>query len=120
MSADPSVLGSARVIPAGKDIDSEDRLQSQSEQAKKNSEKFQKVTDPIIDRYNPYQSNPKDPNIPRPPSPTPWLAPNFSVVGGDFQETNKDEVGTQGGLSEDQVKDIIEKVKKEHKKKSEG
>ena len=81
--------------------------------------KFQKDPDPIIDRYNPYTKGNSDANAPRPPSPTPWLASNFSVVKGSFKETKTEEGGSvSSGLSEDQVKDIIEKVKKEHKKKS--
>ncbi|KAF0215229.1 MAG: hypothetical protein FD167_5219, partial [bacterium] len=87
------------------------------ESFKKEVEKLQKDTDPIIDRYNPY-SETSEPGTPRPPSPTPWLASNFSIVKGDFQESKQGEAGTTSGLSDEQVKDIIEKIKGEHKRKS--
>ena len=80
---------------------------------------MEKDTDPIIDRYNPYSQQVRNPDAPRPPSPTPWLAPSFSVVKGDFKETKQEDgEGTSSGLSDQQVKDIIEKIKTEHKRKS--
>ena len=123
--ASSSLLQSATTIPAKAGITEEKELIKQSstaqhsEEIQKEVEKLQKDTDPIIDRYNPYSQPNIDPNVPRPPSPTPWLAPNFSVVKGDFKETKQDESGgTSAGLSDNQVKEIIEKIKSEHKKKA--
>ena len=120
-----SLLESATVIPAKADSKEEKEILKQSSSAQHNEavqkevEKLQKDSDPIIDRYNPYNQQTKNPNAPRPPSPTPWLAPSFSVVKGDFKETKQEEgEGTTSGLSDQQVKDIIEKIKGEHKKKS--
>ena len=120
-----SLLESVTVIPAKAGVKEEKEILKQSSTAQHNEtiqkevEKLQKDTDPIIDRYNPYSQEVIDPNTPRPPSPTPWLAPNFSVVKGDFQETKQEEgQGITSGLSEQQVKDIIEKIKTEHKRKS--
>jgi DNA repair exonuclease SbcCD ATPase subunit len=122
-----SILGSAKVIPANAKFEEEKDILKQSLSAQHNEtiqkevEKLQKDADPIIDRYNPYSSQASNPNAPRPPSPTPWLAPNFTVVKGDFKETkqnNEDGSSNIGGLSDDQVKDIIEKIKGEHKRKS--
>lgn len=116
---------SATVIPAGANIKEEKDLIKQSTSAQhsetiqKEVEKLQKDADPIIDRYNPYNKELQNPDAPRPPSPTPWLAPNFTVVKGDFKETKQEEGSSgTGGLSDQQVKDIIEKIKTEHKKKS--
>ena len=108
-----SILKSAKVIPVGQD----DLSDADLKDTQRREEKIQKETDPIIDRYNPYENEANNPNAPRPPSPTPWLAPNFSIVEGDFKETDQDDTATQGGLSEEQVKNIIEKVKNDHKKK---
>jgi len=121
--ADAALLDSATVISAtGKEEKGEAKQApplKPNEPTKKAASKFQKDPDPIIDRYNPYTKKEVDPNVPRPPSPTPWLASNFSVVKGDFKETKAEEgAGGQSGLSEEQVKDIIEKVKNEHKRKS--
>ncbi len=121
-----SLLESATVIPAKANVKEEKEILKQSVTAQHNEtiqkevEKLQKDTDPIIDRYNPYSSGVViDHNTPRPPSPTPWLAPNFSIVKGDFQEAKQEEGTTSSsGLSEEQVKDIIEKIKTEHKRKS--
>lgn len=120
-----ALLDSATLIPAKANSKEEKDLLKQSSTAQhtetiqKEVEKLQRDTDPIIDRYNPYSQQRKDPNAPRPPSPTPWLAPSFSIVKGDFQESKDNEgEGTSSGLSDEQVKDIIEKIKSEHKKKS--
>ena len=121
-----SLLESATVIPAKANVIEEKEILKQSSTAQHNEtiqkevEKLQKDTDPIIDRYNPYTQQTIDPDAPRPPSPTPWLAPSFSVVKGDFQQTRQQEEGegSTSGLSEQQVKDIIEKIKTEHKRKS--
>lgn len=120
-----SLLESAKVIPANANVDEEKDILKQSltaqhnETIQKEVEKLQKDSDPIIDRYNPYSGQTEDQNTPRPPSPTPWLAPNFSVVKGDFKESKQEEgINTTSGLSDDQVKDIIEKIKGEHKRKS--
>ncbi|OGI08438.1 MAG: hypothetical protein A3I68_05740 [Candidatus Melainabacteria bacterium RIFCSPLOWO2_02_FULL_35_15] len=120
-----TLLESATVIPAKAGLKEEKEILKQSSTAQHNEtiqkevEKLQKDTDPIIDRYNPYSQQVAGPNTPRPPSPTPWLAPSFSIVKGDFQETKQQEgQGISGGLSDEQVKDIIEKIKGEHKKKS--
>ena len=120
-----SLLESATVIPAKANVKEEKEILKQSVTAQHNEtiqkevEKLQKDSDPIIDRYNPYTSEVKDLNTPRPPSPTPWLAPNFSIVKGDFKEAKQQEEGTTTtGLSEQQVKDIIEKIKTEHKRKT--
>ena len=120
-----TLLESATVIPAKAGLKEEKEILKQSSTAQHNEtiqkevEKLQKDTDPIIDRYNPYNQQVVDSNSPRPPSPTPWLAPSFSVVKGDFQETKQQEgQGASSGLSDEQVKDIIEKIKGEHKKKS--
>ncbi len=120
-----SLLESATVIPAKAGMKEEKEILKQSSTAQHNEtiqkevEKLQKDTDPIIDRYNPYGSATQSPDTPRAPSPTPWLAPNFSVVKGDFKETKQNEgEGTSSGLSDQQVKDIIEKIKTEHKRKS--
>jgi hypothetical protein len=121
--ASSNLLQQATVIPAGANVKEEKDLLKQSTTAQhaeiiqRDLEKLQKETDPIIDRYNPYSSK-TDPNIPRVPSPTPWLAPSFSVVKGDFQETKQEEgTSTSSGLTDQQVKDIIEKIKSEHKRK---
>ncbi len=124
--ASASLLESATVIPAKANVKEEKEILKQSVTAQHNEtiqkevEKLQKDTDPIIDRYNPYSSGEVvDQNTPRPPSPTPWLASNFSIVKGDFQEAKQEEGATSSsGLSEQQVKDIIEKIKTEHKRKS--
>lgn len=122
--ADAVLLESATVIPAKGEKEEKDILKQtagaqKTEKLQKEIEKLKKDTDPIIDRYNPYAEGAASSGSPRPPSPTPWLAPSFKVVGGDFKETQPGESGgTQGGLTEDQVKEIIEKVKQEHKKKS--
>ncbi len=120
-----TLLESATVIPAKAGLKEEKEILKQSSTAQHNEtiqkevEKLQKDTDPIIDRYNPYSQQAVDQDTPRPPSPTPWLAPSFSVVKGDFQETKQEEgQGTSSGLSDEQVKDIIEKIKGEHKRKS--
>ncbi|OGI20466.1 MAG: hypothetical protein A3B68_02990 [Candidatus Melainabacteria bacterium RIFCSPHIGHO2_02_FULL_34_12] len=120
-----SLLESATVIPAKADVNEEKNILKQSLTAQHNEviqkevEKLQKDTDPIIDRYNPYTNKTNDPDAPRAPSPTPWLASNFSVVKGDFKESKQEEgSGISSGLSEQQVKDIIEKIKTEHKRKS--
>ncbi len=120
-----SLLESVTVIPAKAGVKEEKEILKQSSTAQHNEtiqkevEKLQKDTDPIIDRYNPYNQQVVDPDAPRPPSSTPWLAPSFSVVKGDFQETKQEEgQGTSSGLSDQQVKDIIEKIKTEHKRKS--
>jgi len=120
-----TLLESATVIPAKAGVKEEKEILKQSltaqhnETIQKEVEKLQKDTDPIIDRYNPYHQQAANPNAPRPPSPTPWLAPNFSVVKGDFKETMHEEgQGISSGLSDEQVKDIIEKIKTEHKRKS--
>ena len=120
-----SLLESVSVIPAKAGLKEEKEILKQSSTAQHNEtiqkevEKLQKDTDPIIDRYNPYNQQVADPDAPRPPSSTPWLAPSFSVVKGDFQETRQEDgQGTSSGLSEQQVKDIIEKIKTEHKRKS--
>ncbi len=117
-----SLLESATLIPAKANTKEEKDLLKQSSTAQhtetiqKEVEKLQKDTDPIIDRYNPYS---QQSNEPRPPSPTPWLASNFSIVKGDFQESKDQEgEGTSSGLSDEQVKGIIEKIKTEHKRKS--
>lgn len=119
--ADAALLESATVIPA-KGLKSEDKEKGKQTSGKKGegeAPKFKKDPDPIIDRYNPYSKQGSDPNAPRPPSPTPWLASNFSVVKGDFKETKEEESGTaQSGMSEQQVREIIEKVKSDHKKKT--
>ena len=119
-----SLLESATTIPAKANVKEEKDLLKQSislqhnETIQKEVEKLQKDTDPIIDRYNPYTQE-NDLTIPRPPSPTPWLAPNFSIVKGDFQQSKQEEgTSTTSGLSDQQVKDIIEKIKNEHKRKS--
>lgn len=124
-SPSASLLDSAKVIPANANVDEEKDILKQSltaqhnETIQKEVEKLQKDSDPIIDRYNPYSGQASDQNTPRPPSPTPWLAPNFSVVKGDFKESKQEEgISTTNGLSDDQVKDIIEKIKGEHKRKS--
>ena len=119
-----SLVKSATVIPADanfaqeKEIIKQSTTQQHNEQLQKEVEKLKKDTDPIIDRYNPYQHL-SESNTPRPLSPTPWLKPNFSVVKGDFKETRQGEgEAATSGLSDDQVKEIIEKVKNEHKRKS--
>ena len=119
------LIESATVIPAKVDTKEEKSIIKQSNTAQHNDviqkevEKLQKDSDPIIDRYNPYNEETANPNAPRPPSPTPWLASNFSVVKGDFKQSKQDEgAGTSSGLSDQQVKDIIEKIKTEHKRKS--
>ncbi len=121
-SASSSLLESATLIPAKTNTKEEKDLLKQSSTAQhtetiqKEVEKLQKDTDPIIDRYNPYS---QQSNEPRPPSPTPWLASNFSIVKGDFQESkDQDGKGTSSGLSDEQVKGIIDKIKTEHKRKS--
>lgn len=120
-----SLLESATTIPAkGQPKDEKEMIKQSSttqhhETVQKEAEKLRKDTDPIIDRYNPYSPQESDPNAPRPPSPTPWLTSNFSVVKGDFQESKQDDdTATSSGLSDQQVKDIIEKIKSEHKRKS--
>ncbi len=120
-----SLLETATVIPAKAGVKEEKEILKQSSTAQHNEtiqkevEKLQKDTDPIIDRYNPYNQQGSQSDVPRAPSPTPWLASSFSVVKGDFKETKHDDgEGTSSGLSDDQVKDIIEKIKIEHKRKS--
>ena len=124
-STSTPLLESAMIIPAKANVKEEKDILKQSTTAQhteiiqKEVEKLQKDSDPIIDRYNPYAQEVIDPDAPRPPSPTPWLAPSFSVVKGDFKETGQEESsGTSSGLSDQQVKDIIEKIKNEHKRKS--
>lgn len=119
--ASASLLESAKIIPA-KNIQEKEALKQSAtthhETIQKEVEKLRKDADPIIDRYNPY-SEETDPSAPRPPSPTPWLAPSFSVIKGDFQETKEEgSSAISSGLSDEQVKDIIEKIKSEHKRKS--
>lgn len=123
--ASSSLLQEATVIPAGANIKQEKDILKQSTTAQhaeiiqRDLEKLQKDSDPIIDRYNPYSGRQIEPTVPRSPSPTPWLAPSFSVVKGDFQETKQEEgTSTSSGLTDEQVKDIIEKIKSEHKRKS--
>lgn len=123
--ASSSLLESATVIPAGANIKEEKDILKQSSTAQhtetiqKEVEKLQKDSDPIIDRYNPYSPENIKSDSPGLSSPTPWLAPSFSVVKGDFKEAKQDDdPGTSSGLSEQQVKEIIEKIKNEHKKKS--
>ncbi len=120
-----SLLESATTIPAKANLKLEKDLIKQSitaqhtEEIQKEVEKLQKDSDPIIDRYNPYQQEVKDSTTPRPPSTTPWLASSFSIVKGDFKESKQEEgTGITSGLSDEQVKDIIEKIKNDHKKKS--
>ena len=121
--ASASLLESATTIPAKADSKKEKDLVKQSSTAQhsetiqKEVEKLQKESDPIINRYNPYQQE-ISPNAPRPPSPTPWLASNFTIRKGEFQETKEEGSASSSGLSDQQVKDIIEKIKSEHKKKS--
>ena len=119
------LVESATVIPAKANIKEEKEILKQSVTAQHNEtiqkevEKLQRDVDPILDRYNPYKQESADPNTPRPPSPTPWLASSFKVEKGSIKETNQQEgEGTTGGLSDQQVKDIIEKIKSEHKRKS--
>lgn len=110
--ADAMFLESATTVPAKSDITGTQHI----DKMKREAAKLKKDTDPIIDRYNPY-SGTGGVDIPRAPSPTPWLTSSFKVVGGDFKETKPGEgASAQSGLSEDQVKEIIEKVKNEHKK----
>ena len=120
-----SLVQSGTIIPANAPSKKEKELLKQSasahhnEEVQKEIDKLQKDVDPIIGRYNPYNQQSKDPDAPRAPSPTPWLKSNFSVVKGDFKETGEEgNEGTTSGLSEQQVKDIIDRVKGEHKKKS--
>lgn len=119
-----SLLGSAKVIPAKanskdeKDILKQSTTAQHSETIQKEVEKLQKDTDPIIDRYNPYQQSTSS-ETPRPPSSTPWLTSNFRIEKGDFKQANHAEgSASSSGLSDEQVKDIIEKIKNEHKRKS--
>ena len=120
-----SLIESATIIPAKSDLKEEKNIIKQSTTAHHNDavqkevEKLQKDSDPIIDRYNPYNEQGEESSAPRAPSPTPWLASNFSVVKGDFQQSKQNEgQGTSSGLSDQQVKDIIDKIKTEHKRKS--
>ena len=116
------LLQEATVIPAKADTKEEKEILKQSTTAQhteiiqKEVEKIQKDSDPIIDRYNPYET--ADTKNPRPPSATPWLASRFSVKGGQFEEAKEENEITSGNLTDDQVQKIIEKIKNEHKRKS--
>jgi len=119
-----SLLESATVIPAKVNLQEEKDLLKQSgaaqhaEAIQKEVEKLQKEKDPIIDRYNPY-TKAADPDTSEQPSSTPWDTESFSIVGGEIKKTKLGEgSGIQGGLSEEQVKEIIQKIKNEHKRKS--
>ena len=120
-----SLIESATTIPAKANMAEEKDLLKQSVSAQhseiiqKEVEKLQKDADPIIDRYNPYTQKVENPDAPRPPSPTPWMATSFRVRKGEFEETKQEEgQGASSGLSDDQVKGIIEKIKNEHKRKT--
>lgn len=125
ISGGASLVEHATTIPAKANVQEEKDILKQSiaaqhnETIQKEVEKLQKDSDPIIDRYNPYTQEVKGTDSPKPPSPTPWLSTSFEVVGGKFRETKQEEgLGTTSGLSDQQVKDIIEKIKIEHKRKS--
>lgn len=67
---------------------------------------------PRDERFNPYHDSGE---ILRAPSDTPWEGANFKVVEGSFlSHTEQDSLETKGP-SEEEVKQIIEKIRLEHK-----